>query len=210
MAGMMADMPITVRPATPADRTDALLYEAARPYWDAFAGSEALARRLLAATWGERGHTASWEVCAVAEAGGELVGILAGFPAADGDRLAGAFLWRAVRRTAPWRWPRMARHLRAGARMAPHPPPRSFYVDSLAVAPGWRRRGVARALLDDAQRRAAAAGLDGVSLDTGVENAPARALYEGAGFRVTGVREAPSAALARAAGGPGFVGYHRA
>lgn len=206
----MPDMDVLVRRATTADRAAGLLYESARPYYDAFAGDEARARRLLGALWGEPAHSASWEVCTVAEAGSEVVGVLAGFPVVEGDRLARRFLRLSVPRIPPWRWPAVARHLRAGARMSPHPPARAFYVDALAVAPTSRRRGVARALLAEAERRATATGLSGVALDTGVENASARALYERAGFGLEEVRRAPSPAMARAVGGAGFAAYFRA
>src|SRR6266536_3216119 len=64
--------------------------------------------------------------------------------------------------------------------------------DALAVDAAARRRGVATALLEDAERAAAAAGLTGVSLDTGLRNSAAQALYEAYGFEVRDVREAPS------------------
>jgi ribosomal protein S18 acetylase RimI-like enzyme len=205
----MTGMDLLVRPATAGDRADGLLYESARPYYDAFAGGEARARAMLAAVWAQPCHAASFEVCAVAEADGDVVGVMAGYPAADADLLSQRFLGLAVRRIPPWRWPGVARHLHAGARMSPHPPPDTYYVDALAVAEPWRRRGVARALLDEATARADAAELDGIALDTGLENAPARALYEREGFVERGVRSAPSAAAARAVGGPGFVAYYR-
>jgi ribosomal protein S18 acetylase RimI-like enzyme len=202
-------MELLVRPATTGDRADGLLYESARPYYDAFAGGEARARAVLAALWPRPGHAASFDVCTVAEAGGDVVGVMAGFPSADADLLSQRFLGLAVRRIPPWRWPGVMRHLQAGARLSPHPPPDTFYVDALAVAERWRRRGVARALLDEAAARAAAGSLDGIALDTGLENAPARALYQRAGFVEHDVRPAPSAAAARAVGGPGFVAYYR-
>jgi ribosomal protein S18 acetylase RimI-like enzyme len=207
---MMPDMDVSVRPATTADHADGLLYESARPYYDAFAGGEASARRLLGALWDRPRHTASFDVCAVAVAGGRVAGVLAGFPVTEGDVLARRFLSLAAPRLGPWRWPRAVRHLHAAGRMAPHPPPRAFYVDALAVAPDARRRGVARALLAEATGRAHAAGLPAVALDTGIENAAARALYEGAGFGLADVREVASASVARAIGGPGFVSYVRA
>jgi ribosomal protein S18 acetylase RimI-like enzyme len=202
-------MELLVRPATAGDRADGLLYESARPYYDAFAGGEARARAVLAAVWDRPRHAASFEVCAVAEAGGDVVGVMAGFPSADADELSQRFLGMAMRRIPPWGWASMARHLRAGARLSPQPPPRTFYVDALAVATPWRRRGVARALLEEAGARADAARLEGIALDTGLENAPARALYERSGFHEQGVRTAPNAAAARAVGGPGFVAYYR-
>jgi GNAT superfamily N-acetyltransferase len=107
----------------------------------------------------------------------------------------------------PWRIPRLMRHLRATAVVAPHPPERMLYIDALATAREHRRRGVARALLDQADRMAVAAGLDGVALDTGIENRAARSLYERAGFSPSSLRPAPDERIARAVGGSGFVGY---
>jgi ribosomal protein S18 acetylase RimI-like enzyme len=145
----------------------------------------------------------------VAEVEGAIVGVLAGYPVSDGDRYARRFLALTLWRMPPWRWPAVLSHLRAAQRVSPHPPERAWYVDALAVAPGWRRRGVARRLLDEAERRATAAGLDGVALDTGLENRPARALYEAAGFTLEEIREAPDAHHARAVGGIGFAAYFR-
>ena len=82
-----------------------------------------------------------------------------------------------------------------------------LYVDALAVDPAWRRRGVARALLGEADRMAAEHGLRGVALDTGIENRAARALYQRSGFEQRGLRPVPDERSARAIGGSGFVGY---
>jgi ribosomal protein S18 acetylase RimI-like enzyme len=206
---MMTQMELLVRPATATDRAAGLLYQSARPYYDAFAGRESRARRLLSAVWAERAHAASWQVCAVAESAGEVIGVLAGYPVSDADRLARRFLRLAMVRMPPWQWPTVVRHLQAASRMSPRAPAGAFYVDALAVAPAWQRRGVARSLLAEADRRAAAAGLAGVALDTGVDNAPARALYEGSGFALGEVRMAGDPATARAVGGPGFAAYFR-
>jgi ribosomal protein S18 acetylase RimI-like enzyme len=198
-----------VRPATAGDPLAGLLYASAQPYYDAYAGSPRRALALLEAVYRLDGHAASWTACHVAEAGGAVVGVLAGFPTADADRMAQRFLSLTARRIPPWRWPRTLAHVRAATRLSPVPPARSWYVDALAVAPGWRRRGVAGALLDRAQETAARAGLDGVALDTGLANDGARALYEGRGFAVREVRRAPNPRAARAVGGPGFVAYFK-
>ena len=50
-------------------------------------------------------------------------------------------------------------------------------------------------------------GYSGVSLDTGLHNDAARALYAAAGYEEREVRRAPTRALAAAVGGPGFVSY---
>ena len=199
-----------VRAARPEDRKAAeLLYVSAAPYYDVFAGSGPRARRILKSVWPRRAHTASFEICRVAELDGEVVGVLAAFPARAGDRLARRFLGLSVVRMPAWRWPVVLRHLRASARVTPQPPPESLYVDALAVAEGARGRGVGTALLEDAAAQASAAGLEGVALDTGIENGAAQRFYERAGFDRRGEQLAPDQRTARAVGGAGFVSYFK-
>jgi ribosomal protein S18 acetylase RimI-like enzyme len=71
---------------------------------------------------------------------------------------------------------------RAGARAAPNPPHNWLYVDALATDPGLRRRGAARALLDEAERKARRLGRPAVALDTSLDNRQARSLYLEPGF----------------------------
>ena len=202
---------LIVRAARPADRRAAeLLYVSAAPYYDVFAGSGPRARRILTSVWPRPGHTASFAVCRVAELDGEVVGVMAAFPARAGDRLARRFLGLSVVRMPAWRWPAVLRHLRASARVTPEPPATSLYVDALAVADSARRRGVATALLEDACEQAREAGLEGVALDTGIENDAGQAFYDAAGFERRGERLAPDERIARAVGGAGFVSFWRA
>jgi ribosomal protein S18 acetylase RimI-like enzyme len=206
---MMTQMSFALRPATPADPADALLYTSAKPYYDAYAGSEARARAMLASVYGRTGHAASYEVCSVVELEGDLAGVIAWFPVEEGDARARRFVALTAPRVPPWHWPRLLRHLRAAGTVSPNPPLSTLYVDALAVAPSFRRRGVATALLAAADRAAADAGLQGVALDTGLHNEPARALYERIGFRQREIRRARNPAVAAAVGGPGFVGYFK-
>src|SRR3954464_15326826 len=81
-------MEIVVRPARPEDPCVPLLYASSQPYYDAYAGTQARAPALLRAVFPRPGHAASYELCHVAEAEGELAGVLAGFPVPAGDRLA--------------------------------------------------------------------------------------------------------------------------
>lgn len=206
----MPAMPPAVRPARPDDReAPGLLYLSAAPYYDVFAGSELRARRLLRAVYPRRGHTASHQVCQVAELDGGVVGVLAAFQASAADRLARRFLALAVPRTPAYRWPLVLRHLRASSRMTPPPPPGSLYVDALAVDAGARRRGVAQALLERADELAWECGARVVALDTGLENTDAQSLYEASGFERTAVHRAADERAARAVGGRGFVSYSR-
>jgi ribosomal protein S18 acetylase RimI-like enzyme len=203
----MTDMTFAVRPATPADPADGLLYLSAKPYYDAYAGSESRARSMLSAVYARPGHAASFEVCEVAELDGELAGVIAWFPVSEGDHRARRFVSLTAPRVPPWRWPALLRHLRAAGTVSPHPPAGTLYVDALAVEPAFRRRGVATALLRQAEAYAADHDLDGVSLDTGLHNEPARALYEASGYAERDIRRAASPAVADAIGGPGFVSY---
>jgi ribosomal protein S18 acetylase RimI-like enzyme len=203
-------MQILVRPARQEDPCVPLLYASSKPYYDAYAGGETRALRLLHAVFHRPGHAASYELCRVAEADGAVIGVVAGFPVHQGDRLARRFVTLTLPRLPPWRWPGTLRHLHAAGTLSPHPPSHAYYVDALAVDPAWRRRGVARRLLAEAEHEAARAGLRGVALDTGLANTPARALYSAYGFAEHDLRRAADEKIARAVGGPGFVSYFKA
>jgi ribosomal protein S18 acetylase RimI-like enzyme len=203
-------MDLLVRPATPGDPAVPLLFESAKPYYTAYAGSEKRALTLLEAVFKEPGHAASFDCCTVAYVNSELVGVVAGFPVASGDQLSRRFIRLTLPKLPPWRWWGTFRHLRAAGDVAPTPPQDAYYVDALAVAPEWRRRGIAHQLLDEAHRQAAQAGLARLALDTGLQNTGARRLYEAYGFGEREIREAPDDRTARALGGPGFVGYLKA
>jgi ribosomal protein S18 acetylase RimI-like enzyme len=204
---MMTEMALTVRAATAADAATGLLYESSRPYYDAYAGDEGRALAILGAIYARRGHAASFEVCHVAVVALRVVGVLAAFPVTEGNRRARRFVTLTLPRLPPGRWPAVARHLRAAGTVAVIPPPGALYVDALAVDAGWRRRGVATALLERAESDAAAAGLEALSLETGLENDGAQALYAAHGFRRRSVRRAADERAAAAIGGAGFVGY---
>ncbi len=60
---------------------------------------------------------------------------------------------------------------------------------SIAVAPAWRGRGLARALLDLHLRRLAGLGARTVFLEVGERNVPACRLYDRAGFHEVGRRQ---------------------
>ena len=63
-----------------------------------------------------------------------------------------------------------------------------LHINSLAVDEPHRRRGLARVLLTHVIRDAVASGARGATLEVRQSNAAARALYEGLGFHVEGVR----------------------
>jgi ribosomal protein S18 acetylase RimI-like enzyme len=200
-------MDLVVRPALPQDPCVPLLFESAKPYYTAYAGSEQRALRLLERVYTRTGHAASYEFCRVALVDNRIAGVVAGFPVKHADRLSQKFVSMTLRRMPPWRLPGTFKHLRAAGNVSPHPPLDAYYVDALAVDADFRRRGVAKHLLEVAETEAVNAGCARIALDTGLTNHGARALYDSYGFREREIRRAPDDRTARALGGPGFIGY---
>jgi ribosomal protein S18 acetylase RimI-like enzyme len=193
---------IVVRPARPDDEDAVveLLYESATGMYELYAGSEARATRVLRAAYRASGNSASREILTVAEVGGRPAAAMAAFPAAAIEGRARRFLAKTFSRTPPWTWPAAMRVFYLGGQVSPAPPLASFYVDALATAEPFRRRGAAWALLEGAEQQARAEGQPALSLETALGNEPAQALYESFGFRRFEERQ-PSRGL------PGFVGY---
>lgn len=63
------------------------------------------------------------------------------------------------------------------------------YISNVAVAPEYRRQGIADALIDELTRCAAALDLAFVTLEARQSNSPAIALYKKHGFVPVGVRK---------------------
>jgi len=183
----------TVRPfaSDDAGAAAALLYDSAGGLYDRYAGNERLALRAIARAFERPGTTASADVVWVAELDGRVAGAMAAMPAAWWAPRSRGFLLVTLRAIPPWRWPAALWLYRAGASGGPTLPSGSYYVDSLATTLDARRRGVARALLAEAERQAAQQSLEAVALDTFADNQGARALYASAGFRET--RATPAA-----------------
>jgi ribosomal protein S18 acetylase RimI-like enzyme len=165
-----------------------------------FGGGKQGGLRLIERAFGRSGNDCAREVITVAELDGQVAGVMSAFPADEGDERRRRFIRVALRRRAPWRWPRIVRVGRIGASRSPTPPPDSLYIDSLATAERFRRRGVALALLDDAERMARERGLPSLALDTRQSNTGARALYERLGYEVSA--EVPAGPYI-----PALVGY---
>lgn len=177
----------------------ALLYESSPQIYDRFAGDRGRAIAILDHAFGEPGNVASCEVVRVVELDGAVAAAMSAFPIEEGPVRARAFIQLALRRVPFWLWPRTLRLYSAGTRAARED---SLYIDALATDAAFRRRGAARMLLAEAEREAQARGLRAVTLDTTLDNDPARALYAGAGFDEVAYRAA-SRSL------PGFVALVR-
>jgi ribosomal protein S18 acetylase RimI-like enzyme len=63
------------------------------------------------------------------------------------------------------------------------------YIVTMDVLSDYRRKGVATALLQEAERRLAAAGVLEVALETATDNETAIAFWQKHGYRSVGVRE---------------------
>lgn len=66
--------------------------------------------------------------------------------------------------------------------------PGELHINNFAIRPAFRRRGLARRLLDHVLRQAKAAGCDRATLEVRRSNEAARRLYEQAGFALGAVR----------------------
>jgi ribosomal protein S18 acetylase RimI-like enzyme len=189
-----------VRKARPEDFADAarIMHLSAAAMYDRFSGGHDRALRALRRSLAEPGTASSAEVVYVAELDDQLAGAMAAFPVEEAGHRARGFLRLAVRGAPPWVWPTALYLYWIGGRAAPSPPASAFYVDALATDPAFRRRGVARALLAEAEHEARRRRLPAVALDTALTNETARALYAGEGFDEVAYRPAGR-------GLPGFV-----
>jgi ribosomal protein S18 acetylase RimI-like enzyme len=181
-----------VRPAraTDVDAVAPLLYLSAPAMYDRLGGGRDRAERLIRRAFDRSGNSTSREVVTVAEHAGEVAGALVAFAVPEAMQRARAFLRVTMGGIPPWRWPGALRLYWQAGRAAPAPPETSLYIDALAVADRSRRRGIGRALLEDAERHARELGLSTVALETALENKAARALYLGAGYEEVAYRPA--------------------
>jgi ribosomal protein S18 acetylase RimI-like enzyme len=166
--------------------------------YDRFSGGRERALRILERSVETPGNSSSAETVTIAELESGVAGALAAFPVGEAAARSRALLGISLRALPPWRWPGALWLFWAGAHSAPTPPEATLYVDALAVDLGARRQGVARVLLAEAERLAGERGLPAVSLDTSLDNKPARSLYLSAGYDEVAYRP-PGRGL------PGFV-----
>jgi ribosomal protein S18 acetylase RimI-like enzyme len=189
-----------VRRARPGDAPAIarLLHLSAADMYDRFSGGRERAMRVLERSVAEPGNASSAEVVWLVDMDGDVAGAMAAFPVDEAAARSRAFLGLALRGAPPWRWPTALYLYWAGGRAAPSPPASAFYIDALATDPAFRRRGVARALLAEAERVARERGLPNLALDTTIANETARSLYASEGFDEVAYRP-PGRGL------PGFV-----
>jgi ribosomal protein S18 acetylase RimI-like enzyme len=180
------DSRVMLRPATPEDAgpAAALIYETALTLGDYIFGQSGPEGtiRVFAILFRERGHLFSYQYSTLAEAGGEIVGLVQALPADEMAR-AGLGLVRAC--LACFGLGATLRAIRRGWPLAFEPDAKAgeFYVDTLAVARPHRNRGIGRMLLEDAERRARQRGFPVCSLSVMLNNTDALRFYRRAGYR---------------------------
>jgi ribosomal protein S18 acetylase RimI-like enzyme len=177
---------IFLRPATPDDAgpAAALIYETALSLGDYIFGQTGPAGtiRVLAMLFPEKGHLFSYQYTTLAAEGEEIVGLLQALPVDDLLR-AGAGLMRACFKCFGLR--STLRGIRRGWPLAfePDSKPGEFYVDTLAVDPAHRSRGIGAVLLRDAERQARERGYAVCSLSVMLHNSDALRFYQRQGYR---------------------------
>ena len=200
-------MDLLVRPARPEDPCVPLLFESARPYYTAYAGSAKRALALLEAVYTEPGHAASYDCCRVALAGGELVGVVAGFPVTKAISARGASSGSRCPSSRPGAGRgRSGTCAPPGASLPARPPTRTTSTRWRSPTDG-AGAGSRGGCSTRRASRPAAPGCRGSRSTPGCTTTPRAALYEAYGFGEREIRRAGDARTARALGGPGFVGY---
>lgn len=117
----------------------------------------------------------SWRNALVGEHGGEIAAMMLGYPIEEPsatDRAEAAGLPEPVRPFVE------LEHLSAG----------TFYVNALAALPGRRGLGLGAALMQAAEDKAAATGINRMSIQVFEQNTHAAKLYDRLGYRVVETR----------------------
>ena len=194
---------VVVRAARP-DDSDApsLVFAAARPAYRSAAGSDERAQAILEQLWPVRGHSASFEPALIAELDGKVVGVLIAFPAHERYRLHFALARRSLRYGTLRRWPLLLMALPPLIAATPHPPRASYYVATIAIERGARRRGIGSTLAGHAELAAAARGFRLISAHTGSRHLPARRALERYGAHAGRDRHWGYVLYTKAVGGP--------
>jgi ribosomal protein S18 acetylase RimI-like enzyme len=162
----------TFRRATPADAAAlAQLVEFAGEglplcLWTQLAGPGGDPWEVGRKRWSSETTGISYRNALIAEIAGKTVGVLISYPLQEPEPIAN-------------NEPALLVPLHELMNMAPH----TWYVHVLAAYPEHRGRGIGAALLTEADKLAAAAGVSGLSLVVSDTNTGARRLYERSGYR---------------------------
>lgn len=176
-------VPHPLRRAQPsAEEGVALIHSAGRPFFDVLFGSPGAARRRLGA-WLQRPTS---EVYVGRLRGfGDGTGFLGGYVALGGAELARCRMADALALVGDARDDErevLRARLKASAGLWPRVPADALYLSKIGLTEPARGRGLGRVLVRAVVQEARHAGASRVALDVSTDNAPARRIYEHAGF----------------------------
>ncbi len=182
-----ASGPIRLRPAAPrdAEAIGVLLREAGGPVADPVFGfgEPDVAIQYLTRMARREGGLFSWDITTVAEIDGRVIGACSNLPGSEARRRLRSTIWSAFRAYGIIGMFRLSRRLSALRRGSPEVPEEDYQVVNVAVMPGFRNRGIGRALLERAHQAAAINGAERCSLTVLIENTDAQRLYDSLGYR---------------------------
>jgi ribosomal protein S18 acetylase RimI-like enzyme len=160
--------------------------EAAQPYARYLYGDDGTAAAVLAATMRRRGSDLALARAVILISGDDLCGVYFAIPGAELPRCRRHEFVEAMRIIGFGGLGALRDRMDALAGAFPPVADDEFYLSKLAVAPGMRGLGFARALLDHHLRVGARLGFRKFRLDVSADNAAAVRLYESRGYRVAG------------------------
>ncbi len=178
---------LSLRPATPEDAEAAapLIYSTMGTLGDYLFGRPGPEGtiRVLASLFREPGHILSYQYSTLAEAEGTIAGIAQEIPEAELSK-ATLGLVRSIIKVCGWKaaaglaWRGFPLAFEGDAE------PGELYVNTLAVGSAFRKRGIGRALLEDAERRARSLNIPTCSLSVMLHNTEAFIFYQRVGYRI--------------------------
>jgi ribosomal protein S18 acetylase RimI-like enzyme len=203
---LQSTRPSVLRQATPemAPVAATLLYLTLGPLADYWMGVDAahLAHTILLQMFGAGKNLFSYEHATFAEVDGDAAGLELSYPARMMKALEARTLLRYLVTAGPSTALRMiwrSYPLQSITEAAPD----EYFLAHLGVLPHFEGRGLGRQLLERAEDRGRAAGLDKITLTVDTDNERAIRLYGRAGFSVSG-----TVSLERLRHRFGYRGYH--
>jgi ribosomal protein S18 acetylase RimI-like enzyme len=178
---------MNIRPAQIEDALIAaeLIQETMEGYGDVMLGLDNRERALkvIAGFFRKANNRFSFRLTYLAEVDGRIAGLLLVFPGRDTFKLVLPMAWQIFSFYNPWELLRLAVRAPLAADGEENRPD-EFYVSHLAVLAEFRRQGVGRALLNQADILARSSGLAKCSLCVDIDNPNAQQLYLSQGYQM--------------------------
>jgi len=125
----------------------------------------------------------SYQLTDLALVAGDVTGLLTSYPEEEMRRLDLGMGWQMMQICGVGDFPRFVRRSLTLASLK-EAKAGEYFINSIAVLPGFRRQGIATRLMTLAETKARQRGLDRCSLSVEVDNDAACRLYERLGYRI--------------------------